>query len=445
MTFEDLTTGGPVDPVRERVHDDNYVLNELKNNFLDNKDAFENPINTRTNVLDLAAHYPISPERFTLSVDGSRVFPQYGGVAQYTHDLDRHLLQPAAGETVTLRSAERPRYVVQYELAVTWAFKINQSLQEGDSIQVGAYDGSDGYYLEQTGSHADDQADFVMERQGTEVYRKENQDLIRALTEFSRFKLQTGWYNTTRQVWSQSYPGQNPRSNETESIQFNEVVSTGDMGEKRGPATGNLPIHFEVTASSNTTDLELEAGSAAQVNLGTARQFNRVKKIFNVDSVTVTDEWEPVRAFRIDPDRHIVNVQFSNIAVGKYTASADVELLLMAADPSKVLDANGDPLTDADFGTPEELSAQNNVMQQSAAVEQFPDNTGTPQTSMTDPGGWQLGRSELLNASGNDIASSTSLETNAKRPIYGRDYGVILLKSDTTGDASYVIQTEQDW
>lgn len=414
--------------------------------FLDkNRDVFGNEINERTNVLDLPAHYPYSPERWTLMVDGARVFPQYGAVPQYTHDDDRHLLQPAAGETVTLRSAERPRYVVAFELACSFAFAVNQSLTAGDRIRVGQYDGADGYYMEHRGDHADDQADFVMERAGTEIYRQADRDLRKVTTTFTRLRLATGWYNLTRQTWDQSYAGESDRANEDKSVQFNYEIATGDMGDAKGPTTGNLPIYFEATADASTTDLVLEAGSAAQVNLGNTVQFNRSKKFLSTDDITITDAWEPVRAFRIDPDRTEVNAQLSNVSIGKIGVNADVELLIMAADPSKVLDANGNPLTDTDFGVPQEASAQNNVIQQSTAVEQFPDNTGTPQTSMTNPGGWQLARSELLNESGNQLASSAELGVDAKRPIYSRDYAVALLKSGSTGTVKYQVQTEQDW
>lgn len=425
--------------------DGSLALRRLMEYLDKNRDAFENDINSRTNVLDLPAHYPISPERFTLSVDGSRVFPQYDDVPQYTHDDDRHLLQPAAGETVILESAERPRYVVQFELAATWAFELSQSLTTGDQLRVGLYDGSDGYYLEQTGSHADDEADFVMERAGSVVYRKTNIPIRAPTTDFARLKLQTGWYNLTRQMWERSYAGPSQRENAPDSTQFNFDITTADMGDNRGPVTGNLPIHFEINADAGTTGLTLEAGSTAQVNLGTTTQFNRTKKFFEEDTLTVTDAWEPLRAFRIDPDRPIISVQLSKVTIGKYEATTDVELLLMAGDPSKVLDANGDPLTDADFSYPEEVSPQNNVIQTTTAVEQFPDNTGTPQTSMTNAGGWQLARSELLDGSGRSLAGTSPLAVDAKRPLYARDIAVVLGKASTADAMSYQIQTQQDW
>lgn len=415
--------------------------------YLDkNRDAFNNDITDRTNVLDLPAHYPYSPERWTLSVDGTRQLIQYGDVAQYNHTGDRHELSPAAGETVVLESAERPRYVVAYELESSFSFALNQELSTGDHLRIGVYDGSDGWYFEQDGSHESGQGDFVLERAGTEVYRNRDRDIAIPSTQFGRLALQTAWYDITRQKWGRSFSQTSARERqEGEYIQKNPVVDTGGHPGENGTRTANLPAHFEITASGTTTDLVLDAGSAAQVNLGKTTQFNRSKKFFAADDVTVTDAWEPVRAFRIDPDRGIVNVQLSSVSVGKFSTNADIELLLLAGDPSNVLDANGNELDATDFSVPPEASEQNSVLEETTAVEQFPDSTGTPQTSMVDPGGWQLARSELLNESGNQLASTVALDVEAKRPIYTRDYAVVLLKSGSTGTVKYQIQTEQDW
>lgn len=408
-------------------------------------DVFEDQVSQRTNTLDIASHYPFSPERWRLSVDGTRQLVQYGSVPQYTHDTDRHLLQPAAGETVALQTAERPRYVVQYELACSFAFSITQSLASGDSIKVGLYNGADGWYFEQNGSHTDATGDFVMERDGSEVYRESDVDIRVPTTQFARLALFTGWYDITRQQWERSYAEEVTRDGRTNTVQQNRTVAKAAAPDARGPRKGNLPLRFEVTASSATTGLTLNAGSCAQVNLGETTQFNRSKKFFATDSVTVTDAWEPLRAFRVDPARDVVTVQLSNVSIGKYSTSDDVELLMLAGDTSNVLDTNGDQLTDADFSVPNETSPQNSVIEESTAVEQFPDSTGTPQTSMTNPGGWQLARSELLSESKRALASAADIPVEAKRPIYDGDIAVILAKSGTAGDISYQLQTEQDW
>jgi len=404
--------------------------------LIQNSDAFNNLTNPRTNVLDVAAHYPYSPERWTFRVNGTRQLLQYGSVSQYNHAGDVHELKPAAGETVTLETAERPRYVVQYELASTFAFSINQDLQEGDRLRIGLYDGSDGWYMEQTGSHDPLKADFVMEREGTEKYR-ETHNIFRPTTEFSRLKLQTGWYNITRQRWERSYVVDDAQKN-------TEIAKTsGTAGE--GPITGNLPLHFEVEASADTTNLVMNAGSCAQVNLGQTTRLIRSKLDVQTDTVDTTGSWTPLRAYRIDPERGIVNVQVNALEAGKYTGNGDVELVGIAFDKSNVKDGAGDALVDSDFSVPAEFNPRNNVIESTNAVEQIADNTGTLQTSVTNPGGFQLGRSELYSSSGRTATAQTPLQGNVKRPLYERDYLVILGRTSATGDVSYQVQFEQDF
>jgi hypothetical protein len=417
---------------------DNDLLKRWDKRSSNWTDDFGNQIADRTNVLDIASHYPLSPERWTLEVDGTRQILDYGSVSQYNHTGSFHELQPAAGETVTFRTAERPRYVVQYELAATWAFSVNQELKNNDQIIVGLYDGSDGWYLEHNGSQDPDVADFVMERGGSEVYRKQDIDIYKPVDEFARLKLQTGWYDITRQTWERSYS--------KDGQQINEVIGEFSEDIERGPTTGNQPLYYEVTADASTSSLVLEAGSCAQVNLGRTTPLRRFKSEVRTNSITVTGSWEPLQAYRIDPDRDIVNVQIDNLQIAEYGASADVELIGLAFDKSNVKDGGGNALEDSDFSTPVDFSPQNNVFETTSNVDQVVDSTGTLQTSMSNPGGWQLARGELFEAgTGNESQGATTTNPAVKRPFYPRDYMVIMGKSSTAGDVNYRLDVEQDW
>jgi hypothetical protein len=406
--------------------------------LLENQDAFKNLVNQRTNVIDLAAHYPINPERWTLKVDGTRQLPQYGTISQYNHAVDVHELSPASGETVTFRTAERPRYVVQYELAATWAFALNQSLQGNDTLKIGLYDGTDGWYLEHRGDHADDQTvDLVTERAGSVVNRKTSVDIIQDVKSFCRLRLQSGWYNITRQVWERSFS----ENGEQRNVEFART----SIDDGRGPQVGNLPLCFEVTADANTSGLTLEAGSCAQVNLGRTTEFAREKSTVETDTIDTTGSWVPLRAYRVDPNRDIVNVQLTAFDIGKYTANDDVELLFQSFAPSNVLDSGGNTLVDADFSIAEDFDEQNSVIETSSAVAQVADSSGATGTSVSNPGGWQLARAELFTGSGKAVAGASRVPAGVKRPVYPRDVVVVLGKSGTSGDVSYQLQFEQDF
>lgn len=403
----------------------------------DLRDAFGNLISNRTNVLDIAAHYPYSPERWRLFVDGSRVFPEYGSVAQYNHAGDYHELQPAAGETVTFESAERPRYVVQYEFAATWAYQTNQSLASGDSIRVGLYDGSNGWYMEHSGDQADDVADFVLERDGSEVYRESDIGIELPVTSFGRLSLQSGWYDVTRQIWERSFP--------EDGVQKNPQIGKFSADNARGSKTGNLPLHFSVTASSSTTNLVLEAGSAAQVNLGETTTLTRNKVDTVTANVDTTGTWVPLIAIRVDPDRDITNVQLTDVSIGEFDTSADIELIAQSFAPENVADSNGDQLTDADFSTPALFNPQNNVIELSTAVEQVVNNDGTLTTSTDDPGGFQVGSAALFTGAGNTVTGTVPGDFTSKRPVYGRDIVVFMANAGGTADVTWQYRTEQNW
>ena len=401
------------------------------------QDAFGNDITARTNVLDVASHYPYNPERLRLFVDGARAFPEYNSVSQYTHTGDVHELAPAAGETVTLESSERPRYVVQYELATTWAFRANQSLSAGDSIRIGLYDGTDGWYVEHAGDQPDAVADVVMERGGSEVYREPDVSIQRPVTTFARLKLQTGWYDITRQRWERSYTNNGD--------QENTLIGKFSADGSKGPETGNLPAHFSVTASGTTSGLVLEAGSFAQVNLGTTTPQTRTKTAEFETTISTTGSWVPVHAFRVDPDRQIVNVQLSNTDVVEFSGSGDVRVMPVACSVDNLADGGGNTLADSDFGTPPEHSATNSVIESTDAVAEFPDATGTVGTSASNPGGYQLGFGSWHSTGTGSKRTTQSGSATRKRGLPRDDVCVFLANADTTGDVTVEYITEQDW
>jgi hypothetical protein len=405
-----------------------------------NSDAFRNLTVPRTNVLDIASHYPYSPVRWRIFVDGNRVFPEYNTVSQYNHASDVHELTPNAGETVAFETTERPRYVVAYELAVTFAFNLNKAggdLQGDDRLRVGPYDGTDGWFLEHNPTHKADRADFVELDNGTETYRETDVDVLVPLTRFARMKLQTGWYKITRQNWERSYS--------SDGHQINDTVLNVSSDDNNGPQTGNLPVRFEIRADAATTDLQLDAGSVAQVNLGQTVPLTRDKKTFDTVDVDTADTWQPTIAYRVDPDREIVNVQVEDFTIRELGTGDDAFALLQSFAPENVADANGDPLQDANFDTPNEQTGANSVLEFNPNVDQVVDSTGTLQTTMADPGGIQLQASALYVNGGQNETGEVGPGAKVKRQLTDRDYGVVMVKSGSTGPISYDLQTEQDW
>jgi hypothetical protein len=334
---------------------------------------------------------------------------------------------------------------VGYELEATFAHTVNQALTSGDRVRVGAYNGADGWYAEHRGDHAATEVDLMVKRAGNVVAKSEDQSLERPLTKFTRFALQTGWYSVTRQEWRQSFPAQSPRNGSDEYEQHNPLIGTTAIPDQRGSRVGNLPIHFEVTASDTTTDLVLRAGSAAQVNLGTTTPLQRTKFALTTDNIDTASTWVPLRVYRIDPDRDIINTQLDTVSIVEFPQGETVQVLVQAYSKLNVADANGNQLTDSNFEVLPEFNPQNNVLQTSTDVEQAVDDTGTLQTTIDSPGGFQIGRDILAAGSGPEATGDVPNLTNIKRPLYADDLFVIFGKTASTGDVSYQIQFEQDW
>lgn len=437
MDKDDLNLGPPVEPYADQIHDDNYVLNELKRLAVESSDVFNKSISDATRgLLDVASHYPASPERLRFFKNGTRQFLQYNTVPEYSHPEDAHILSPSAGDTVTLQTTDDVVYAVQYELSLTWAFALNQALQTGDRLRVGMFSDSDGWFFEQNDSHAPDEGDFVIRRNGSEVAR-ETSNIEIATTEFARLRLQTAWYRITRQKWTRSYP--------VDGYQKNPDVARTDPRPNKGPSRGNLPLRYELTAGSGTTDLELEAGSMAALLMSQTERITRAKNYRETFSIGSTGTYVPIVAFRKDPGRDLVRTEFTDTTIPKFTGNGDIFGLLLACGKENVRDANGNQLTDSNFSYPNEFNPNNSVLQVTTDVAQFPDDSGTPVTSTTNPGGYQLGLStRYTSGSGGKIQESGSNIDN-KRVLSSGDYGVLAVRATDTGDFDYEMTVEQDW
>jgi len=107
---------------------------EGRNAYADkSRDAFDNDLAriTRNNA-DLGSHYRATPERWRLFRNDERVLYQYEepGALDFfadrrTNDRDVYVLSPDAGDTVTLRTAERFRYTVNFVSQVSKALAVS--------------------------------------------------------------------------------------------------------------------------------------------------------------------------------------------------------------------------------------------------------------------------------------------------------------------------------
>lgn len=405
---------------------------------VDNSKGFEDVFgkfisDSTNNEIDIASHYPYSPEKFRLYSNGTRIFPEYASsindLSQYNHRGDVHVLSPSSGETVRLETAERAAYVVQYELAMTMAFNINQDLQSGDYVRGGLYDGDDGWFFEFNGDHSGSNCDFVVLRDGDQILRQ-TEDARVGPQKFARMLLETAWYDIARQKWS--------RSVATGGHQDNPIVARTTRDTERGPRIGNFPIRMEVKASSSTNGLELRAGSFGLVTYGDTEKKTRLKRKAFEYSINSKDVWVPFQAARIKPDYFPVEGEFQGPQILDYSANASVEVTVQAFDPSNVTFNAGS------WFTPDAWLDANNAIEVREDIDQIANNQGNLETNPTNPGGWQVGYAPLFQAGG-ITRRATEGSDEIKRKIYEKDIVVALAKSSSTGTLSYYPIFEQNW
>lgn len=384
------------------------------------------------NVLDVPSHYPYNPERWRIMVDGTRVFPEYDTVTQYTHGGDVHELTPAAGETVILETNELPRYVVQYEQVASFAWNLNKSLVSGDIARVGPFDDDNGWFIEHNGDHTDNQVDLVIRRDGTDT-RVENVSLPKSVLNWNMYRNRYSWYNVGPSEWQQFYADGN------DGI-IKEIGKIAIEGTDRGPKKGNVPLRYEITASGSTTGLQMNAGSCALVVLGNTRIRTRAKSHKFEDAIGTINTWNALRVFQVKDDYKIINTSLLKMYALNYSEDADVEIAAMIMPNEKVtFDADG-------WSTPELWNATNNALETRSDITGFPDNSGTIGATATNPGGYQVGRAaiELLGAQLRQGVMPSEVES-IKRDMPNLDYLVIIGKSATAGTVTYEIEFEQDW
>lgn len=417
-----------------RMHTQGGGDHKAGNLLSTSRDVFGTQIaDGQSNELDIAAHYPFSDERWHLFRNGTRQLPSYGSITGFNDAPDVYELSPAQSETLSMETTERPRYTVQYELEDTFALSISRALEAGDRIRVGAYDNEDGWFYEHNDTHDIDQIDVVTLRNSSEVLR-ETHRLGEPLTTFTRLGIETPWYDVGRQLWTQSYS--------KNGVQQNPVIASTSRDNGKGPRTGNLPVQYEIVRGASSSPITLNVGSVGVNTKGDTDSTNRSKEFVKNITVNTTGAWVPIFAVRIDPEQYMTNCQLRRIEALKFTGNSDIEMIAKMFDPSNVTDGGGNPLVDADFGVPDEINTQNSAIQTTEAVEQVVDNTGTLQTSMQHPGGYQIGFSTLTTDKKSTAAAQSP---GTKAQIVEDDIMVVLVETGASGDIKWRNTIEEDW
>lgn len=428
-----------------------FGLRDLIEAVTKSDDAFGNRIVQNTiNEADIAGHYPYSPERWRVFVNDDRQLLQYNSVPEYTDATDVHRLMPqASGDVVKMRTTERYRYVVGYVLEWSGALETNQPLQSGDAVAFGYGDAdfenstddtpgpnADGWFFYWTSDHAAGEVTIAQYRAGVAQDEKVVQ-AEKALDTFARYEGRTNWYSVGRTRFAQTYTYR--------GTQTNEDLGRTSKDNGRSALIGNHPLMASVKAGDGAGSLEIQLGSVGLKTLGGVSPITRQKTHTWSADVSTTGTWVPIHAMRVDPDRQLVNLQLTNTDIVSYSGSGNVQITAQLFDPSNVLDADGNELADADFSAPGSQSPTNSVLEVSDAVDQVPDDTGTVATSVTNPGGYQVGYGSWYESGSGSKTAVSSGSATRKREVDSNDIAVLLAKTTDGGTIAGESITEQDW
>lgn len=442
--------------------DDQEAVRTGLDSYSDNFDRLiTNPL---TDILLVPGHHQFTPERQRVYRDGSRVFLEYGSDSGFTNTDAGVTLSPAAGETLSINTTSRVPYPVGYDVLASMAIEVSQEPASGDVVAGGfgdpdvanfdpeteTYSGSsaDGYFFYVTSDTGFNEVLLAMVRDGS-ILDSVRASLTEPMDVWKRLELALNWYDVGPCLFRETYT--DVAGGRTDP-QYNDLLSAVANDNGKGPLHGTKRLQVQCHQASGNSGLTAEVGSlAAQVPGRYDPLFKTKDHTMNVSvSNTVDETYEVVGALTTDPDQPLIEGQIIDIEVSNTPSSgAKAEVLVITIDPSET------NYSDSDFSVPPEHSNQNSIIEQavgdtgggSAPTGPDADAAGTDSTgaatatTMTNPGGYQVGRSKI-NQTGSGNTNQTG--KNKDRIVPDTDYALVLVDADTSGTYEIEFATRQN-
>lgn len=431
---------------------------------------FDIPVHAQLrDILDIPGHNDFNPERKRAYANGSRVFLEYGTDSRFVESTYGQNLNPAAGDTLRITTAEIVPYPVGYDMVPTMALQTSRELSPGDRVIFGlgepdldnldtsGYDPeaenlglgwtgtvADGWLGLQIGQMRLNECAFLMVQSGT-IVDAVLVELTVELTIWSLFEMWTNWYAVGPSRVFQVYT----RTGDVRGAgtQQNELITAVGNDYGKGPSVGTHRIGYAVHRGSGNEPLTLETGSISSKTGGAYDIRYKTKRhtmSFGVNNAT-KGTYEVVGAIRGASDR--VKVQIEEFRFVSWpSATSNGDLLTIAIDPQET------SLVDGDFTHPREHSPQNSVIREvedNTATGPDYDGAGTdssgPDTAetMSDPGGYQIGATGIRGGNPSSKITTSGGEAGS-RILPTTDYGLILIDADEAGTYEVDVITSQN-
>lgn len=400
-------------------------------------DAFGKLVTKGTrNTLDLPAYHSFSEERYRYIENGSRITHPDSDSTRFTDGEKTFNIAPEAGDTIELKTAERPRYIVGNDVAVSWSFKfVSDLVDANDQFTLFVEDTFELRYF------GDGSIKLVSFLNGGESETRDV-EVPKGTDTPTRPELKFNWYAVGRLSVTIEYTDQDQQRTSEEVVLTNDDDWLSDNPTQR--------IGWRIEASNS--GIELECGSLAYIpqtdSPPTARNKPMLFSSGELNEIAA-DGYTVVGALRIDPNRDDVYTTITSVDVTA-EASVDVELMLKAVHSANTdadfLDPDNDG-TDEGPAYPRANSPQNNVIQWTPNVSTFPTRTYAV-TGETVPSGRLVGLSGESSAGTGAGITKTGIARAANRPIYPDDIVLMIGHTPDVSTATNVdvfLGTDQDW
>lgn len=448
----------------QRVRDATEGSEERLDGWRDNFDR--QVTNILTDLINVPGEHDFTPERLRYYKDGTRVFLEYGDDATYSESTTGHMLTPGSDQTLTLKLAERTAYPVGYDLWPSMAYQIQGTLSAGDSVGWGygeidlanfdpstrTWSGStaDGYFIIHTQDTGLGEAFLLGVRDGT-VWGEERITRNRAADVLSIIEARLNWYDVGPAVFRETYTNGDSAG---VSPQVNRSMGAISADDGKAAATGSQRPQFSIHQATGNSGLVLEAGSMSIKSSGLADyQFKNKGHSMDLENTNTTrGTYQVCGAIRGDPDRPTVKLRIPEFEIIS-TPGTEVNwtrVMIISVDASET-DISF-PADHAD-AVPVEHSKQNSIVEEvedNTATGPVEDDAGTdasgPTTAntMTNPGGYQLGRESVTPEGVGAQTTVTSGQQVGNRSVYDTDIALLLVDSDTAGTVEIDVTTEQN-
>lgn len=371
------------------------------------------------NSVDIPSHHPFTNERLRYTKNGSRIRDPSSDSTFSDREQD-WLLEPASGDTVTLFSAERPRYVVGVDAGMSLAGQLDSKLESGDTIKVGLSDRQtpeNAAFFEINGGSEN----RVVTVKGGSESASHTWDYPNGTDETTtaRYEIRYNWYGVGTYRFIITYTQDDQTIGEKT---VNKTIGELSLEKEKPTNDANNHIFHQVDASSS--GIQYGAGSMAFLVFGDVTPTARSKTAriqTSADNYGGSGDYEALAAFEVDPDYGNIFTQLSKFEVVPDGGTGQGLVIVV---PSGETDASG-------FSTPPEHSPENSTIRQTTNVSTFPDSTGTLVSSASNPNGYQIG---FFATDISGLGSKQSRNVSGERtlqPVYEDDVAMILYKADT--------------